>query len=315
MHEMLFGYVLHLSILIIYKLYKNKCNFYVRPNVVVVVDSNVNVVYRISLNDYGLKSIKNNFEFLLKYSKNLEIPDPINITYNAIWSTNNKIVVSNETKLNSREFHINNINNEIVIKVFSQLTQFYEKYLNISFAFTKTMIDEYDHLYIYYHQDWIDKLLILKNIINYKLSLFTGNKEIKSVLTIIHGDLTFRNILKSNNIAFIDFDRSDLNYPEYDYFLFIVDLYTYKQHHKPTYINFFDNLLMFTINDNILSNEIDKFYEINNKFFENKKILRIIKFFLLYRTLLFTLLNFRINEAEPVVIIDKCLRSIQNYEN
>ena len=142
----------------------------------------------------------------------------------------------------------------------------------------------------------------------------TDNREIKSVLTIIHGDLTFRNILKNNNITFIDFDRSDLNYPEYDYFLFNIDLYTYKQFHKPTYEQFFDNLLMFTINDKFMTNEIDKFYELNSKFYENKKILHIIKYFLLYRTLVFTLLNFRFNEATPVAILDKCLKSIESYE-
>ena len=144
--------------------------------------------------------------------------------------------------------------------------------------------------------------------------MITDNREIKSVLTIIHGDLTFRNILKNNNITFIDFDRSDLNYPEYDYFLFNIDLYTYKQFHKPTYEQFFDNLLMFTINDNFMTKEIDKFYELNSKFYENKKILHIIKYCLLYRTLVFTLLNFRFNETTPVVILDKCLKSIESYE-
>jgi len=57
-HDVIFGYVLHIKILITYKLYKNKCHFYIRPNVVVVVDDNVNIVYRISLNDYAFKSVK-----------------------------------------------------------------------------------------------------------------------------------------------------------------------------------------------------------------------------------------------------------------
>jgi len=228
---------------------------------------------------------------------------------------NNNIAVSRETKLNSREFHFNAINNEIVIEVFSQISQFYAKHLNISLSSVDSLINEYDHLYTYYHPDWIDKLLILKNIIYYKLKLFTDNREIKSVLTIIHGDLTFRNILKNNNIAFIDFDRSNLNYPEYDYFLFNVDLYTYKQYRKPTYDQFFDNLLMFATSDNFLTNEIDKFYELNTKFRENKKILFIIKYCLIYRTLVFTLLNFRFNDTEPVVILDKCIKRVQSYEN
>jgi len=309
-YEILFGYIRHLIILIKYKLYKHNCDFHISPNVVVIIDNNVNVVYRISLNEHGIQSVNNNYNFLLKYNKELEIPKPISLNYKSMIN----IVVSSETYINSNELHTNTINTTLITEVFSQLKQFYETHLDISLSSIKSMVNEYDYLYIYYHQNWIDKLLKFKNIIHAKLSMITDNREIKSVLTIIHGDLTFRNILKNNNITFIDFDRSDLNYPEYDYFLFNIDLYTYKQFHKPTYEQFFDNLLMFTINDKFMTNEIDKFYELNSKFYENKKILHIIKYFLLYRTLVFTLLNFRFNETTPVVILDKCLKSIESYE-
>ena len=309
-YEILFGYIRHLIILIKYKLYKHNCDFHISPNVVVIIDNNVNVVYRISLNEYGIQSVNNNYNFLLKYNKELEIPKPISLNYKSMIN----IVVSSETNINSNELHTNTINTTLITEVFSQLKQFYETHLDISLSSIKSMVNEYDYLYIYYHQNWIDKLLKFKNIIHAKLSMITDNREIKSVLTIIHGDLTFRNILKNNNITFIDFDRSDLNYPEYDYFLFNIDLYTYKQFHKPTYEQFFDNLLMFTINDKFMTNEIDKFYELNSKFYENKKILHIIKYCLLYRTLVFTLLNFRFNETTPVVILDKCLKSIESYE-
>ena len=309
-YEILFGYIRHLIILIKYKLYKHNCDFHISPNVVVIIDNNVNVVYRISLNEYGIQSVNNNYNFLLKYNKELEIPKPISLNYKSMIN----IVVSSETYINSNELHTNTINTTLITEVFSQLKQFYETHLDISLSSIKSMVNEYDYLYIYYHQNWIDKLLKFKNIIYAKLSMITDNREIKSVLTIIHGDLTFRNILKNNNITFIDFDRSELNYPEYDYFLFNIDLYTYKQFHKPTYEQFFDNLLMFTINENFMTNEIDKFYELNSKFYENRKILHIIKYFLLYRTLVFTLLNFRFNETTPVVILDKCLKSIESYE-
>jgi len=314
-HVIIFRYIHHLIIIIIYKLYKNKCEFNIRPNVVVVVDNNANVVYRISLNDYGFNSVINNYEFLLKYNKGLKIPDPINLTSKGFRIINNIIVVSSETKLNSSELNINIINNDIIIEVFRSLNQFYAKHLNISLLNFATMIDKYDYLYKFYDKEWIDKLLILKKTINYKIYLFTNNnkKKYKSALTIIHGDLTFRNILRNKNIAFIDFDRFDLNYPELDYFLFYIDLYTYKQYGTPTYGQFFDNLLMFTINDKFMNNEIDKFYELNDEFTENKKILIIIKYFLLYRTIVYSLLNFRFSEAEPILILDKCLKRIQSH--
>ena len=106
-----------------------------------------------------------------------------------------------------------------------------------------------------------------------------------------------------------------MNFPEIDYFLFKIDLYTYKQYRTPTYNQFFDNLLMFTINDKFMSNEINKFYELNDNFHENQKILFIIKHILLYRTIAYSLLNFRFNEPEPNVILDKCLERIQSRDN
>ena len=316
-HVILFRYILHIIIIINNKLYKKNCDFYIRHNVVIVVDHNVNAVYRISLNDWALNSVKNNYEFLLKYNKDLRIPDPINLTYKGMRIIKNITVVSSETKLNSTTLNINTINSDIIIEVFRQLNHFYVKHLNVSLLNFTSMIDKYDYLYKYYHEEWIDKLLILKKIINYKLNAITNNNErkIKSALTIIHGDLTYRNILRNNNIAFIDFDRSGLNFPEFDYFLFNIDLYTYKQYQTPTYDQFFDNLLMFTISEKFMSNEINKFYELNEKFHENQKILYIIKYFLLYRTIAYSLLNFRFSEPEPNVILDKCRKRIQSNGN
>ena len=80
-YDILFKYAIHLIFLIIYKLYKHKCEFHISPNVVVVVDNNVNVVYRLSLNDSGIHSVNNNYKFLLKYHKELETPKPISLNY------------------------------------------------------------------------------------------------------------------------------------------------------------------------------------------------------------------------------------------
>ena len=64
-----------------------------------------------------------------------------------------------------------------------------------------------------------------------------------------------------------------------------------------------------------MSREIEEFYQLNIKFFDNKKILHIIKYLLLYRTLAFTLLNFKFSDSEPINLLDKCLKGIQCYEN
>ena len=156
-HVILFRYILHIIIIIIYKLYKYNCDFYIRPNVVIVVDHNVNVVYRISLNNWALNSVKINYEFLLKYNNDLKIPNPINLTYKGMKIIKNITVVSSETKLNSTTLNINTINSDIIIEVFRQLNHFYVKHLNVSLLNFTSMIDKYDNLYKYYHEEWIDK--------------------------------------------------------------------------------------------------------------------------------------------------------------
>ena len=131
------------------------------PNVVIVIDNNDNVVYRISLNDCGLQSIYNNYDFLIKYNQELEIPKPISITY----KDKSNIVVSRETKISNIELNTNTINATLVNKVFRQLKQFYEKNIDLSLSCIKSMINEYDYLYIHYHQNWVNKLLYFKNFI------------------------------------------------------------------------------------------------------------------------------------------------------
>ena len=44
-NKILFGYMIHLKFLIIYKLYKQYCDFHISPNVLVVVEYIVNVVF------------------------------------------------------------------------------------------------------------------------------------------------------------------------------------------------------------------------------------------------------------------------------
>ena len=44
LYKILFRYILHIIIIITYKLYKYNCDFYMSPNVVIVIDNNDNVV-------------------------------------------------------------------------------------------------------------------------------------------------------------------------------------------------------------------------------------------------------------------------------
>jgi len=173
-------------------------------------------------------------------------------------------------------------------------------------------MNKYDQLFIYCTQDWIDKLSIIKNSIKNIIEHISDDNPFSAVFTVIHGDLTYRNILRNPKIGFIDFDRSEITFPEFDLFLFLIDLHTYKQFHEPTYEQLFNNIFNFIKNDN-MTKEIEIFYGLNNKFFENKKILPIIKYCFFYRTLIYTLLNFRFYASEPVTILNQCIYNIEQH--
>ena len=101
-YKILFRYILHIIIIITYKLYKYNCDFYMSPNVVIVIDNNDNMVYRISLNDCGVQSINNNYAQEYIENKQIEtIFDSSNIlqlgmTYNEVEKIYGKPLIIDE---------------------------------------------------------------------------------------------------------------------------------------------------------------------------------------------------------------------------
>jgi thiamine kinase-like enzyme len=308
----LFKYILHLIIIIRINAINSDCDYYVGTNVVVIVNNRMNIIYRIALNAYANSRICNNYDFLLKNRKYLLTPNAINLFHTGSKYLNNKIVFSSESKLRSKLIEAPNINNETFAEIINQLSIIYEHNQNTSLVTADLIMNKYDHLFIYCPQDWIDKLSIIKNSINNIIEYISDDKTFSAVFTIIHGDLTYRNILINPKIEFIDFDRSEITFPEFDLFLFLIDLHTYKQYQEPTYEQLFNNIFNFIKNDN-MTKEIEMFYGLNNKFYENKKILPIIKYCFFYRTLIYTLLNFRFYASEPVTILNKCIYKIEQH--
>ena len=308
----IFKYILHLIIIIRINANNNDCDYYVGTNVAVIVNNRTNIVYRIPLNAYANSLICKNYDFLLKYSKYLLIPKAINLFHTGSKYLNNKIVFSSESKLRSKLIQAHNIDNETFTEIFKQLSVIYEHNHTTSIVTVDLIMNKYDHLFIYYPQNWIEKLLIIKNSIKNIIGHISDDNTFSSVFTIIHGDLTYRNILINQKIEFIDFDRSEITFPEFDLFLFLVDLHTYKQYHEPTYEQVFNNIFNLLKNDN-MTKEIEMFYGLNNKFYENKKILPIIKYCFFYRTLIYTLLNFRFYLSEPITILNKCINKIEQH--
>ena len=71
----------------------------------------------------------------------------------------------------------------------------------------------------------------------------------------IHGDLTFRNILISENqFSYIDFEHSEYSLPEFDYLMLRLDWEVY-QHERVTYEKYFKILISY-LEENILEDFI-----------------------------------------------------------
>jgi len=309
---LLFKYILHLIVIIRIKANSNDCDYYVGNNVVVIVNNRMNIVYRIALNAYANGLICNNYDFLLKYSKYLSAPNAINLFHSGSKYLRNKLVFSSESKLNSKLILAADINEKTYTDIFNRLSPIYEYNQNTCTVTADLIMKKYDKLFVYCTQEWIDKLSIIKNIIKNIIEHISDDTSFSPIFTVIHGDLTYRNILRNPKIEFIDFDRSEINFPEFDLFLFLIDLHTYKQFDEPTYEQFFNNIFNFIKNDN-MTKEIETFYGLNNKFSENKKILPIIKYCFFYRTLIYTLLNFRFYASEPITILNKCIYKIEKH--
>ena len=308
----LFKYISHLIIIIRINAINSDCDYYVGTNVVVIVNNRMNIVYRIALNAYANGRINNNYAFLLKHREYLSTPTAINLFHSGSKYLSNKVVFSSESKLNSKLIQVRNINDNTYADIFNQLSVIYENNQNTCTFTADLIMKKYDKLFVFCTQEWIDKLFIIKNIIKNKIEHISDDTSFSAVFTVIHGDLTYRNILRNPKIEFIDFDRSEITFPEFDLFLFLIDLHTYKQFHEPTYEQFFNNIFNFIKNDN-MTKEIETFYGLNNKFSENKKILQIIKYCFLYRTLIYTLLNFRFYASEPITILNKCIYKIEQH--
>ena len=108
----------------------------------------------------------------------------------------------------------------------------------------------------------IQKIKTARDNIKNKIASFNTDTHFEVIYTKIHGDFTFRNILVNSRIEFIDFDRSEFNFPEIDLFLFLNILQTYKQCKKPNYNLLFDNIFDY-IDKNTVCNQVEKFYELN----------------------------------------------------
>ena len=191
----------------------------IRLNGAVIHIGSHTLLYRCSFNSLGDQSVYNNAKFI---NNNLLLRCP---SYVTIISTH-PYAISAEELLPGKIASINEWHDSFSIKISKLLEPLFTKthlseVLNISNEFSNInkLSNDFSGFLIESLRDF--KKIATKNLL--------PNRETSITKAIIHGDLTFRNIIVSNNaLSLIDLDRSTITFPEFDYFLLGIDLLLYK---------------------------------------------------------------------------------------
>ncbi len=263
------------------------CEVLVGYGMLIVIDREKELVHRCSYNKNGCKNTKNNYTFL-KTSGFDRCPEAISI------SEINGNVISTEKFLKGTFFRAEELNDDIINELFCSLKKLYIKNIVCQRFNLEEEFEKYDNIFECYPSKWINTVLEIKTKIKKILNEnHSGDKVYK---TMIHGDLTYRNILMSaGKPMYIDFDRSEISYPEFDFYSFVTDLETHKTG-MPTFDLFFDNIFKLMNNESTLSNVID-YYKMFYGFKANKTFVLEIKMLFLYKTVVL-LIPYFIGTAE-----------------
>jgi len=302
-----FNYIKYKRLLSKCNIRLENCKIFFRTNNILLFDTKKDQVYRCSLNKFGYRDNIKNYNFLVN-SKLNNIPKPI-----ALWEKNN-IAISVEKFMKGKKVNLQDIDSKFILNIIRQMKTLYSKSnILIDFNITKTLCS-YDYLMPYYNTLCVNKLKEIKKIIIQKNNTTQISKKRKAVNALIHGDLTYRNMLLNNDqIILCDFCRSEISFPEFDIYLFAIDKITYSN--KPiNYTTFFDNIINF-INDEIKIPELEIFYNINNEFKINKEMEKILRYLFLYRMTILTLQNFKTRDSFQIKILDNIIERLKNcYE-
>ena len=169
---------------------------------------------------------------------------------------------------------------------------------------------QYDYLFAYYPPGWREAVLQIQEKIRELIHSNSSDSQICK--TVIHGDLTYRNVLKSNDSTmYVDFDRSEISYPEFDFYLFCVDLETHRVG-PSTYELLFDNIFRLIDGKLALIDEVD-YYKMFPDFGENKVFMQEMKLLFLYRTLVLTLQYYTNTTNVPERIFTRVNDGLNKY--
>jgi len=291
------------SILQRQKISLTECEVLVSYNTLVAINEKDSFVYKCSFNEVGYQNVKNNYSFL-KTSGFRKCPKAVSI------SEIDDAVVSVESFLGGTFLKVKDLNSNIINKSFHDLKEMYLNNISRQTFDLEREFGQYDYLFAYYPPNWKDAVLQIQGKI--RRLLHSNYSDSQICKTVIHGDLTYRNILKLNDgTVYIDFDRSEISYPEFDFYLLGVDLETHKVG-PPTYESLFNNIFRLIDGKLALIDEID-YYEIFPDFSENKVFMQEVKLLFLYRTLVLTLQYYMNTTSVPERILTQVDNGLNKY--
>ncbi|MGA1980087.1 MAG: phosphotransferase [Sedimentisphaerales bacterium] len=220
------------------------------------------------------------------------------------------VVISAESLSEGAFLKTEDLTSNVISKLLRDLKEMYINNISRQPFDLKQEFGKYDYLFAYYPSSWKDAVSQIQTKIK-KIILCTP-PDGQICKTLIHGDLTSRNILKSNgNITYVDFDRSEISYPEIDFYLFCVDLETHRDG-QSTYELLFNNIFKLMDGRLTLIDEID-YYKIFPDFGANKSLIKEIKLLFLYRTLVLTLQYYTNTTNVPRRIFAQVNKGLDKY--
>lgn len=275
------------------------CEVLIGYDMLIVIDREKGLVHRCSYNENGCRYAKNNYTFL-KTSGFDRCPEAVSI------SEINGNAISTERLLKGTFLQAKELNDNIINELFCSLKKLYLKNIVCQRFNFEEEFEKYDNILEYYPLKWVNMTLEIKTKIEQILG--ENHSEGRVYKTMIHGDLTYRNILMSDGkIMCIDFDQSEISYPEFDFYSFITDLETHKTG-MPTFKLFFDNIFRL-INNELILNDAINYYKMFHDFKANEAFALEIKLLFMYRTMVLLVRYFVGVAREPAESILTCVNN------
>ena len=277
------------------------CDALISSNKLIIINEIENIIYRCSTNELESIGIVNNYNYLVS-SKFINIPKPISI------KKIDDLTISAESLMSGAEINIKNVTSEMFTEIIKQINPLYNINCSIQHFNLQNELNNYDKYFEYYCSLWVDKLVKIKNLIISSIDS-QPMENMYVCKTLIHGDLTYRNILSNGEkFLFYDFDRSEISYPEFDIYLFYIDWLTHTN--KPKYEVFFSNIFKF-IHDEICIPHIETFDHFNTNFKINSDVRDSLRFIFLYRMIVLSLQNFNSTDAHPIRILNMIINELE----